>query len=153
MNFTESTQILAVSTSTYSRPGKVSISWWVIPKDGRPWMDLQLLSAEKSDAPCDIKVNNSATSTCDDNIQRESSRAVSRSPWKSWNFKKVAHVVWFVALFVPSFVYSYGQWPRTPVGYVSKLMDIVARVLISVLCVWTLFYNANCALCPFIIPP
>jgi len=64
-------------------------------------MYLELLSAEKSDAPYNIKANNSATSTYVDNIQRESSRALSRSPWKSWNFKNVAHVVWFVALFVP----------------------------------------------------
>lgn len=106
-------------------------------------MDLELLYAEKTDDPHDIKANNSATSTYEDNIQRESCRALSRSPWKSWNFKKVAHVVWFVALFVPSFVYSYGQWPRTPVGYISKLMDIASKVLIVALSVWTLFYNAN----------
>lgn len=43
-------------------------------------MDLELLSAEETDAPYDIKVNNSATSTNEDNIQRESSRALSRSP-------------------------------------------------------------------------
>ena len=43
-------------------------------------MDQELLSAEKSDAPYDIKVNNSATSTYEDDIHRESSRALSRSP-------------------------------------------------------------------------
>lgn len=34
----------------------------------------------------------------------------------------------------PSFVYSYGQWPRTPVEYMPKLMDIFAKVLIVALC-------------------
>lgn len=51
--------------------------------------------------------------------------------------------MWFVALFVPSFVYAYGQWPRTPVGFIYKLMDIVAKVLIVAACVLTLFYNVN----------
>lgn len=120
-------------------------------------MDLELWYAEETDAPYYIKVNNSTTSSYEDNIQHESSRALARSPWKSWNFKKVAHVVWFVALFAPSFVYSYGQWPRTPVHYLSKLTDIAAKVLIFALYVWTLFImlieEFGYALCPYTIPP
>jgi hypothetical protein len=68
----------------------------------------------------------------------------------------VAHVVRFVALFVPSFVYPYGQWPRTPVRYLSKLMDIAAKVLIFALYVYPLFImlieEFGYALCPYVIP-
>jgi hypothetical protein len=43
-------------------------------------MDLELWYAEETDAPYYIKVNNSTTSSYEDNIQHESSRALARSP-------------------------------------------------------------------------
>lgn len=97
--------------------------------DGRPWTDLDSWYAHEADGPYKIHVNNSTTSSGVGNIQRESSRVLSRSPWETWNFKKVAHVVWFVVLFVSSFVYCRGQWPGTPVCSTSKLRDLVVQVL------------------------
>jgi hypothetical protein len=127
---------------TWKEPSNLSVIWWVTLDDGRPWTDLDSWYAHEADGPWKIKVNNLTTSSDVGNIQRESSTVLSRSPWESWNFKKVAHVVWFVALFVSSFVYSRGQWPRTPVGYISQLRVLVVKVLFF-LYSRTLFYNVK----------
>jgi hypothetical protein len=52
-------------------------------------MDLDSWYAEKNDDPRETEVKNSPTSSRVDNIQSQTARVQTRSPWKSWNFKEV----------------------------------------------------------------
>jgi hypothetical protein len=92
-------------------------------------MDVDTWNAHKTDGPYYIQVNNSTSNSDVDNIQQESSRAPSRSPWKSWNFKKVAHVVWYVALFVLHLFILVANGLRHLYFISPQLMDFVVKVL------------------------